>query len=138
MFAGASQASHFSSTPQYITMPKRATEIIASADKIRHTWIAHPTFRLGGLTLDDFITAYNAAVELETAVQSKRHELQGLIAKRSNQARALKLLSSRALSGFRAVYGPDSPQYTQAGGTRTSQRAARTVTRKAVWTSRSK
>jgi hypothetical protein len=43
------------------------------------------------------------AVALETTVQSKRHELQGLIAKRSNQARALKVLSYRALSGFRAV-----------------------------------
>jgi hypothetical protein len=87
--------------------------------------MAHPTFRLGSLTLDDFLSAYSAAVALETTVRSKRHELQGLIAKRSNQAKALKELSSRALSGFRAVYGPDSPQYTQAGGTRTSNRAPR-------------
>jgi hypothetical protein len=29
---------------------------------------------------------------------------------------------TRARSGFRAVYGPDSTQYEQAGGTRSSER----------------
>jgi hypothetical protein len=106
-------------------MPKKATDIIASADRVRHTWMANPTFSLGDLTLNDFMTAHSALMALEGTVDSKRHELQGLVDNRNDKAKALKELSSRALSGFRAVYGPDSSQYDQAGGTRMSKRATR-------------
>ena len=33
-------------------------------------------------------------------------------------------LVQRARAGFKAVYGPDSTQYEQAGGTRRSERAS--------------
>ncbi|MBD0369930.1 MAG: hypothetical protein ICV60_03685 [Pyrinomonadaceae bacterium] len=31
-------------------------------------------------------------------------------------------INTRALSGYRAIYGPNSSQYEQAGGTRSSER----------------
>jgi len=38
------------------------------------------------------------------------------------QVNELAGITTRARSGFRAVYGPDSTQYEQAGGTRASER----------------
>jgi hypothetical protein len=100
-------------------------EILDAAAKIRHTWISNPTFSMGDLKLEDFMTAHTSIMTLESTIEEKRHELQELVDHRDAEAKALKDLSSRALSGFRAVYGPDSPQYDQAGGTRTSKRQTR-------------
>ena len=49
-------------------------------------------------------------------------ELTGLINDRDSQGVGLNELVTRVRSGFRAVYGPDSTQYEQAGGTRLSER----------------
>ncbi|HWA87528.1 MAG TPA: hypothetical protein VG710_14965 [Opitutus sp.] len=99
------------------------TSILDSAEKIRITWAANPTFTLGDVTLQSFTDALNAVNQHETDIEAKRHELQGLLDNRDDKTRALQNLCTRALSGFRAVYGPDSPQYDQAGGTRSSERA---------------
>ena len=52
----------------------------------------------------------------------KRIELSGIKSERDIQARDLNSLITRFRSGMRFYYGPDSPQYGQAGGTRTSER----------------
>jgi len=97
-------------------------DVIDAAERIKNTWIANPTFTLGDVTLQTFTAAYGAVTQLEATIETKRHELQGLLDNRDDSARGLQDLCTRALSGFRAVYGPDSPQYDQAGGTRRSER----------------
>ena len=97
--------------------------VLSAADKIKNTWAANPTFTLGDMTLESFTAAHDAVNQHETEIETKRHELQGLLDNRDDKARELQDLCTRALSGFRAVYGPDSPQYDQAGGTRRSERA---------------
>jgi hypothetical protein len=98
-------------------------DVFNAADKIKATWAANPTFTRGDITLASFTTAHATVTEADATIDAKRHELQGLLDKRDDDARKLHDLSTRALSGFRAVYGPDSPQYVQAGGTRRSERA---------------
>jgi len=99
--------------------------VLASAEKIKNTWTANPTFALGDFNLEAFTTALTAVTAHESEIDTKRHELQGLLDQRDDAAKVLQDLCTRALSGFRAVYGPDSPQYDQAGGTRRSERAPR-------------
>jgi hypothetical protein len=98
-------------------------DVLDGAAKIKATWTANPTFALGEITLTTFATLHDKVADAEATIDAKRHELQGLLDQRDDDARALQDLTSRALSGFRAVYGPDSPQYDQAGGTRRSERA---------------
>ena len=63
-------------------------------------------------------------------IEAKRSELTRLVNERDSEAEALNELNTRARSGFRAVYGPDSSQYEQAGGTRKSERKPATRKRK--------
>ncbi len=98
-------------------------QVLADGGKIKATWAANPTFNLGEVTLASFTALYDKVAAADATIEAKRHELQGLLDQRDDDGRALQELTTRALSGFRAVYGPDSPQYDQAGGTRRSERA---------------
>ena len=55
-------------------------------------------------------------------------ELSGALSKREEKARELHGLVVRFRKGILGCFGPDSPEYGQAGGTRESQR--RSPTRK--------
>jgi hypothetical protein len=97
-------------------------DLLREAQKITNTWTANPTFSLGATTLADFQAALTALQQADATVEMKRTELKGLIDARDDKAAALTDLVTRARSGFRAVYGADSAQYEQAGGTRKSER----------------
>ena len=105
-----------------VSIPK----ILDSAGKIKATWLANSTFKLGDITLAGYTALVTKVTEAEAEIEAKRHELQGLLDGRDDDARELQAQTTRALSGFRAVYGPDSAQYDQAGGTRKSERAPQT------------
>ena len=45
-----------------------------------------------------------------------------LMIKRNDSAKVLNGLNTRALSAIRGIFGPDSSEYEQAGGTRASER----------------
>jgi hypothetical protein len=102
-----------------------APAVLESAAKIKATWVANPTFVLGELTLQAFTAAFDNVTQLEAAIDEKRRELQALLNDRDDRTRALQDLNTRALSGIRAVFGPDSSEYDQAGGTRRSERQTR-------------
>ncbi len=97
-------------------------ELLAEANKIVTTWTANPTFSIGATKLTDFQAALTAFQSADTTVETKRTELKGLVDARDDMANSLNDLVTRARSGFRAVYGADSAQYEQAGGTRKSER----------------
>lgn len=97
-------------------------ETLEAANQIKNTWTSNPTFTLGDFTFEAFSSAIKKVNDLSTAIDTKRHELQGLLDQRDDAARLLWDYSTRARSGIRAVFGPDSPQYDQAGGTRRSER----------------
>jgi hypothetical protein len=77
---------------------------------------------MGDVTLPKFTAACEQLRETNNAVESKKLELTGLINDREAQADSVRELVVRARSGFKSVYGPDSTQYEQAGGTRKSER----------------
>lgn len=99
-----------------------AHDALAEAAPIINVWTANPEFQMGDITLAKFKTALDSLKEAQAAVESKRAELAALIMERANHAIEVSTLVTRARSGIRAVYGPNSHQYGQAGGTRTSER----------------
>jgi hypothetical protein len=118
------QGLHVSQKGKVIIMARvPIPDVLDGGAKIKATWAANPAFTLGEITKDSFTALYDKVAAADAAIESKRHELQGLLDTRDDDARELQDQTSRALSGFRAVFGPDSPQYDQAGGTRRSERA---------------
>ena len=99
-----------------------ADAVLAEADQIIKVWEANTTFALGDVTLSTFKRAEADLAKAVDTMATIETQLTGLKIAREENARALHELCSRARSGFRAVYGPDSTQYEQAGGTRSSDR----------------
>ena len=97
-------------------------DVVADATQIVNVWTANGDFKMGDVTLAKLKSGVDALREADDAVESKRTELTGLINERDTQATQVNQLVTRARSGIRAVYGPDSKQYEQAGGTRSSAR----------------
>jgi hypothetical protein len=88
----------------------------------------NPTFSMGEVTALTLKTDMSTLIAADEAVEEQRQKLTALLNARDAQSATLNELVTRARSGIRAVYGPDSTQYEQAGGTRKSER--KTPTRK--------
>ena len=55
-------------------------------------------------------------------IETLRNQLTKLVDEKDDAAAGLSDLNTRALSAIRGIFGPDSAQYDQAGGVRTSER----------------
>ena len=73
---------------------------------------------MGRIALDDFIAIHDAADGLDKQYAKQDVELTGVKGTRDDKLLQLSELVTRFRSGMRSVYGPDSAQYGQAGGTR--------------------
>ena len=97
-------------------------QIIADGEKIARVWTENPTFTLGEITLIGLQSKINGARQKRDQVESLRTQLTALTNELNEQTSEMASIVTRARSGFRATYGPDSSQYEQAGGTRSSER----------------
>jgi hypothetical protein len=102
--------------------------VLTNCERIARVWADNPTFTLGEVTL-------KSLQDRIASVREKRERLEGLkmqVTALSNElggdVSELAGIYTRGLSGLRAVYGPNSTQYEQGGGTRTDER--RRATRK--------
>ena len=100
----------------------RANETLKKAGRALAVWQTIPDFKMGSVSLNDFTTALNATDTLSKQHINHTVEGAGLKANRDDKARQLNELVVRFLTGIHSTYGPDSPLYEQAGGTRTSSR----------------
>ncbi len=99
-----------------------ANETVNDAQKIVDVWTANPAFSMGEVTLKVFEAAMKTVSDADAAVEAKRRELTGLADVRDDAIKHLQELTTRARSGVRSTFGPDSKEYEQAGGTRKSER----------------
>ena len=100
----------------------RLKETLAEAFDVQSVWQAIPDFKMGDVSLTDFTAAANAADSLTKQHKNNAVERAGLRANRDDKVRRLSELVTRFRSSIRGAYGPDSPLYQQAGGTRLSAR----------------
>jgi hypothetical protein len=104
-------------------MPKEAINTsLVDAKKVADVWTENPTFSMNDVTLVSYKAAMTAAQSADDAVETLRGQLGDLINARNARNDELDELTTRALSGIRGFFGPDSSQYEHAGGTRTSER----------------
>jgi len=87
-------------------------------------WKTMPDFKIGDVSLNDFNGAINSTDILAKQHKNDRAQLAGLKANRDDKVRQLSEIVTRFRSGIRSHFGPDSPLYEQAGGTRSSSRKA--------------
>ena len=104
---------------------------LKDAERIVDVWDANPTLTVGigdkAITKDDVKTDIADITDMDAHIAEVRTMLTGLIRQRRNRKKGLDDKVTRTRSGIRGAFGPDSPEYSQAGGTRTSERKPRTV-----------
>ena len=100
----------------------RPKETLARGKTVQTAWIGIPSFKMGTIGAKDFNALYDEATALNDRYEEKDFELTGIRENRDDKLQQLNELITRFRSGMRSTYGPDSPQYEQAGGTRTSNR----------------
>jgi hypothetical protein len=101
-------------------------KVLGDASGIEKVWKENPTVQLGkdgaNVTLDTYQASIKAVTDLTGEIDDARHNLEGLLDRRDDAAALLNSYNTRALSAIRGIFGPDSPEYDQAGGVRTSER----------------
>jgi hypothetical protein len=102
-----------------------ANAVLTDADKIIKVWDDNPTFSMGEVTAASFKAARKGVKDADADIEAKRIELTALLDTRDDKIAAMTELITRARSGIRSTFGPDSSQYEQAGGTRKSERKPR-------------
>ncbi len=109
-------------------MTKKANikSTLKEAGNVEKVWKDNPSFAMGNMKLDDYVTFYAATEALEKDCAQRDVELTGLKVTRDDKVRQLRDLVTRFRSGMISHYGADSAQYEQAGGTRISARKPHT------------
>lgn len=96
--------------------------VLPESEQIARVWAENPSFALGEITLEKLQTKIKDTQEKRNRIETLRTQLTALTNDLNVQVGELAGITTRARSGFRAVYGPDSTQYEQAGGVRSSER----------------
>ena len=95
--------------------------VLSDSTGIEKVWKANADLKLGKdddkVTLKDYQDSIKTVTDLNDQIADLR-----LLDDRDDAALALSGLNTRALSAIRGIFGPDSSEYDQAGGTRTSER----------------
>lgn len=96
--------------------------VLADTERIERVWTANPTFSLGEITLQSLKDKIATLRQKRDQLENVRMQAVALTNEVNASAGELDAIRTRALSGLRAVYGPNSTQYEQGGGTPTSER----------------
>lgn len=108
---------------------KSLDEVIAEGEKIIRVWEANPTFSLGEVTLAQLKTLVEALRAQRSQLEDLRAQVAVLVNDTDAKAVSISDITTRARSGIRAVFGPNSNEYELAGGTRASERRTRKSTK---------
>src|SRR5437867_10378088 len=94
----------------------KVKQTLSEAHDVKAAWETVPDFKIGNLSLNDYLAVQSAADALhkEHIKSSVTHT--GLRANRHDKLLELSELITRLRSGIRGAHGPDSPVYAQAGG----------------------
>lgn len=96
--------------------------VIEGIEKVIRVWEANPTFSLGDITLVKVKEMLEELNTLRTQRDDLRAELNSVMNDLDEKRVEVNAVISRAVSGVRAVFGPNSNQYQGVGGTRTDDR----------------
>ena len=96
--------------------------VLASSERVARMWTDNPTFTLGEITLQSLQAKVAALRQKRDQLEALRMQVTALTNELNEATNDLASINTRAKSGVRAVYGPNSTQYEQVGGVRQSER----------------
>lgn len=107
-----------------------AETVLASAASIEKVWTENPDMTFGKegdpdnpkVTLADYTAAKEKVEGYLDQIETIRHQLTQLVDDKDDAAGKLNGMNTRSMSMIRGKFGPDSAEYDQAGGVRTSER----------------
>jgi len=103
-------------------MSKNITEnnLVADAKSVLKFWEEHPEINLNETTSAQFKKAQAAFQKITDEIAHEEIALSAKMTERDQLAKNVRMAISRLRSGVRAYFGPDSKEYEQVGGTRSS------------------
>jgi hypothetical protein len=116
-------------------MGRRIDEVLSEGEQVLRVWTANPTFVMGDVTLQVFKDLVANLRLKGTQLDETRTALVRYIAETNDKIAEVNQMVTRARGGIKAVFGPDSVQYYQVGGTRLSDRKRHSSRRAAAPTS---
>lgn len=105
-----------------MTRRYKPESVLTECERIVRVWTDNPTFSLGEVTLVSLKEKMAGLREKREHLEALRMQEAALSNEVGTETAELAGIKSRALSGLRAVYGPNSIQYGQGGGTRQDDR----------------
>jgi hypothetical protein len=109
---------------------KSLDAVESNAERLLRVWGENKSFAMGAVTETTLQGMLDDLRATRQQVEETRTLLTRLVDEANDKGKALTKVTSRGLSGIRATFGPDSPQYEQAGGTRESERKPRSSKKK--------
>lgn len=97
-------------------------KVLSDGEQIARVWAENTGFSLGEVTLVNLQTKLTELRQKRDQIENLRTQLTALTNDLNQRSAEMASIVTRARSGFRATFGPDSSQYEQAGGTRSSER----------------
>jgi hypothetical protein len=104
-------------------MPRKTVDdLIAELEKILVVFKGKPGFKVGDMDEQKLTTTITGLRSQSRELEDTRALLTSLVNGLNDGVAEGQTMQSRCLSGIRAAFGPDSSEYEQAGGVRTSER----------------
>jgi hypothetical protein len=100
----------------------KETNLATDAKSALGFWAAHPGIKLQETSCAEFKKTQTAFQQAADEVLASEKELRSKITERDALASEVNLVVTRLRSVVKGFYGPDSTEYEQVGGTRTSDR----------------
>ena len=97
-------------------------KVLSDGEQIARVWAENTSFSLGEVTLTNLQTRLTELRQKHDQIEDLRTQMTALTNDLNQRTAERANIVTRARSGFRATFGPDSSQYEQAGGTRSSER----------------
>lgn len=100
----------------------KSQKVKADCKTIGEVWAANADFKIKDVTLQNYTTDAAALAATLDSIASLELQLTFLRNTRDDLSRKLNEINTRVRSGMKSYFGPNSSQYEQVGGTRSSER----------------
>jgi hypothetical protein len=97
-------------------------EVVADAETGLAIWKSNTDMKTKDLTLAGYEKAKEAFEAAQSRFKELEREFQGVTTERNVLGEELNGMNVRVRATIKGYFGPDSPEYEKAGGTRTSDR----------------
>lgn len=106
-----------------------ASNVLTESTTISKVWDENSEFKIKDVTLESFKADAGTLSKTLSDIEELELKLTPLRNTRDDLSRKLNEINTRVRSGMKSYFGPNSSQYEQVGGTRSSER--KPATRKA-------